>query len=588
VVSLLLVFVVVRVGVRPSIKGWKDQAEVVALGFTLTLKLHDMVHSYLTAKILLSIDDEQRRAWQATIDQSDNFLVGLFIAVMVFVVLRVSMDIFTSGQFKRLLEKRRCRLCLLRMCCGCKCKLCRLCCPGISLGGVRRGGSVEDGTIGPRCVSAIEMYRLSSVDRLSIVDRAGSARSASSGRFGTGDNSDESVGDGVGVGQDSVVPLPPTAPTIISRERRRSRLLENRLQRRRDWRQPRPFAHSNPTYDNGRGADQGAGRGAGRGDGRGYGNRLRPTESALELKQYAEAHREYLGRGRQQMGGDAAFVSFIQDVVVAAREEEEEGEDGKGPRGISDSRCRAFDACFELFDERTLNVLGDIVGNAVQQRCGADGIGGDNSLHGGHNTLRFVASPEAAVAGGANEAVEEYHGNPMVARHTEDAEVAAAVAAVAAADADEVVEAYHSNPMLTANENAAAESRQTTDGQESKGSGSGPGGLGSGKGSGKVTSGVNIGNDDDDHVVVDYLENPMDLSFRCSAGSFEVGSGGVSSGVGGSGGNEEEDDGSDDGWGMSNPMHRKSSHLEVLAPELDSAWHSPRRNPRQERDSFTL
>ena len=33
---------------------------------------------------------------------------------------------------------------------------------------------------------------------------------------------------------------------------------------------------------------------------------------------------------------------------------------------------------------------------------------------------------------------------------------------------------------------------------------------------------------------------------------------------------EEGDDRSDDGWGMSNPMHRKSSHLE--APELDSAW----------------
>ena len=206
VVSLLLVFVMVRVGVRPSIKGWKDQAEVVALGFTLTLKLHDMVHSYLTARILLSIDDEQRRAWQATIDQSDNFLVGLFIAVIVFVVLRVSMDIFASEHFKRLLEKRRCRLCLLRMCCGCKCKLCRLCCPGISLGGGRRGGAVEDGTIGPRRVSAIEMYRLSSVDRVSIVERASSAGSASSGRFGTGDSiSEESVG--VGVGLDSVVPL---------------------------------------------------------------------------------------------------------------------------------------------------------------------------------------------------------------------------------------------------------------------------------------------------------------------------------------------------------------------------------------------
>ena len=109
----------VRVGVKPAIKRWKDHAEIVALGFSLTLKLHDMVHSYLTASQKTSIDAETDKMWQAKIDESDYFLALLFVATFVLVVMRVLQSFLSN--LRDLLEKRGCRRCLRRMFCGCKC-----------------------------------------------------------------------------------------------------------------------------------------------------------------------------------------------------------------------------------------------------------------------------------------------------------------------------------------------------------------------------------------------------------------------------------------------------------------------------------
>ncbi|MDE0895903.1 MAG: hypothetical protein OSB10_04910, partial [Planctomycetota bacterium] len=104
---------------KPSIKRWKDHAEIVALGFSLTLKLHDMVHSYLTASQKTSIDAETDKMWQVKIDESDYFLALLFVATLVLVVMRVLQSFLSN--LRDLLKKRGCRRCLRRMFCGCKC-----------------------------------------------------------------------------------------------------------------------------------------------------------------------------------------------------------------------------------------------------------------------------------------------------------------------------------------------------------------------------------------------------------------------------------------------------------------------------------
>ena len=75
----------VRVGVKPAIKRWKDHAEIVALGFSLTLKLHDMVHSYLTASQKTSIDAETDKIWQAKVASN----LSLLVALVAFDTLRV-------------------------------------------------------------------------------------------------------------------------------------------------------------------------------------------------------------------------------------------------------------------------------------------------------------------------------------------------------------------------------------------------------------------------------------------------------------------------------------------------------------------
>jgi hypothetical protein len=123
VASLLIIFVMVRVGVHPSKESWKDYAEVIALGFSLVLKLHDMVHSYLVASQKTSVNEDQRLAWQFTIDESDAFLVTLFAAIFAFVILRL---VFRGS--KVLLKKRCARRYLRGLFCECRHKCFPSCC----------------------------------------------------------------------------------------------------------------------------------------------------------------------------------------------------------------------------------------------------------------------------------------------------------------------------------------------------------------------------------------------------------------------------------------------------------------------------
>jgi hypothetical protein len=133
VVSLLTVFVMVRVGLKPSMKTWKNHAEAVALGFSLVLKLHDLVHSYLIASKNSAIDEKMANEWQALINESDYFLSALFAATIAVAALCLVFKTFRKCTCRKcmrraccgLLKKRACRRCLRRVCCGCQCKCCR-------------------------------------------------------------------------------------------------------------------------------------------------------------------------------------------------------------------------------------------------------------------------------------------------------------------------------------------------------------------------------------------------------------------------------------------------------------------------------
>ena len=281
VVSMLMVFVMVRVGARPSMKAWKDQAEIVALGFSLTLKLHDMVHSYLTASKKNSIDDKQALSWQAAIDQSDTFLVGLFITVMVFIVLRISGDVVSSG-CGGLTKKRGCRRCLRRMTCGFKCK----CCLETEAGD---GGETGEER------GALEMYRLSSrkggfkgeVDGF-LLDTIQSSRKGADGFLL--DNPMHSKSKGIGKGEGK-------GKATGSRTSRTAAVKEAKVKVGR----PAPKRALRQT------------------------SRQR-TESERDEKEYMDAYSEHQrvtssdGAGR---GRNSAYASFVRDVVAAARDEEE-------------------------------------------------------------------------------------------------------------------------------------------------------------------------------------------------------------------------------------------------------------------------
>ena len=83
VAGILAVLINVRIGVMPSNEAYKDYRECLALGFALVLKLHDMVHLYLTVSMQTALTPEQTAMWQSSIDQSDLFLVFLVLGTIV-------------------------------------------------------------------------------------------------------------------------------------------------------------------------------------------------------------------------------------------------------------------------------------------------------------------------------------------------------------------------------------------------------------------------------------------------------------------------------------------------------------------------
>jgi hypothetical protein len=393
VVSLLIIFVMVRVGARPSIKRWKDKAEVMALGFSLILKLHDMVHSYLTAAIaMIGIDEEQERTWQASIDASDAFLEVLFISLAVFIVLRGIMIVVDSDQFKSvlriLLKKRACRRCLLRMCCGCKGKCCRLFCRDLAEGEGGRDETVQNRRNEPTATGAQEVYRLSSVERLrsrSSVERLRSEGGAGASRSGEdcGENEHRSSGAtgaiemrtlgslgsaGANRGGSSVAPV--SDPVTI---------------------------RSNPMHGTGRGSGttqstRNGLRAAATTTSTATKRRKQKTKWAIEQNEYERAHKEQMERENASsrwdllrnsvrakssskedlgVGGAGGYVhaSFVNDVVAAAREEDEGRRLGAtNPGSNHHTRRRVVESLSEHCDERTLKALSEMVREALGQR----------------------------------------------------------------------------------------------------------------------------------------------------------------------------------------------------------------------------
>ena len=385
VVSLLIIFVMVRVGARPSIKRWKDKAEVCALGFSLTLKLHDMVHSYLTASKKSSIDEEQERVWQDFIDQSDSFLVVLFVSLAVFIALRGIMIVVDSDQFKgvlrSLMKKRACRRCLLRMCCGCKGKCCRLFCRDLADGEDGRDGTVDGRRTMPAATGAQEVYRQSSIKRIRSRSSAGSAGASRSGEsrekyrdretMGTIEMSQlgSSESPGVNRGGSSVAPV--SDPVILR------------------------CVSPNPMYVTGRdNTNQGTSNGPRTGTAPATSPRRHKRKN--EQNAYSKAHKEDLERrqagntssrwdvlrttiraksaprgdlGVGGAGGGAyALASSVNNAVAAARGEEETQQVGATNQNSTRDRKRVVDTLSEHCDERTLEALSEMVREALAQR----------------------------------------------------------------------------------------------------------------------------------------------------------------------------------------------------------------------------
>ena len=320
-VSLFIFFVMVRVGVRPSRKGWKDQAEVVALGFSLVLKLHDMVHSYLTASKENSIDKKQEDEWQALIDESDSFLVGLFVALFVFVALRIFAPRVVQGCCRVLKSSRRC----LRKICGRKCA-----CLEVATG---NGGSGKE--------TALETY--SNYD----ANGGGTAQGTSS----SGSSNDN---DWASAGQSAVVDGGSSGG------------------RGGDGRAPPGdiFIHDNPFFRKSPRTRKG---------------RMARTKTSetKEQNEYEVAHKKHLlkwqnTKSRRKFWSSGLSItpaaSFVQDLVTTVQQEEDEQHGGSEEthQGGGPTRRRVVDAWSEHCDEDTLKVLYEMVGKALKQRDGEE------------------------------------------------------------------------------------------------------------------------------------------------------------------------------------------------------------------------
>jgi hypothetical protein len=379
VVSLLIVFVMVRVGPRPSIKRWKDKAEVCALGFSLTLKLHDMVHSYLTASKKTSIDTEQEVAWQAIIDESDTFLVGLFVSLAVFIALRGIMIVVDSDQFKSvlrsLLKKRACRRCLLRICCGCKGKCCRLFCRDLAEGEGGQDGTVQSRRNEPTATGAREVYRLSSVEQIRSRNLVEQLRREDC--VGGASRSDEDRGENRDSGATSAIEMR-TLGSLGSAGASRG---GSSVAPVSDPITIRP----NPMYGTGSDTNHGTSNGprTATATTSATTKRRKPkAKRALEHIEYERAHKEQMKRrnassrwdllrttvraksiSRGDLGvegvGGYTHVSFFNDVVAAAREDEEEGQLGATNQSSNHHRRRVVETLSKQFNERTLKALID-------------------------------------------------------------------------------------------------------------------------------------------------------------------------------------------------------------------------------------
>jgi len=323
--SLFMFCVMVRVGVRPSRKGWKDQAEVVALGFSLVLKLHDMVHSYLTASKENAIDKKQEDEWQAIIDESDSFLVGLFVALFVFGVLRVSA--------LRVLEG--CRQCLRKIC-GRKCT-----CLEIATG---NGGSGRE--------TVLEMYSNYDANGSGTAHLKHGERKTDSGSGSSLDDDNR-----VSLGQPTAVGGGSGGGSVGSGSDGRAS-------------SGGIFMHDNPIFRESLRAKEG--------------QKVRTQSSETrDQKEYEVAHKKHLlkwqnTKSRRKFWSSGLSItpaaSFVQDLVTTVQQEEDEQHGGSEEthQGGGPTRRRVVDAWSEHCDEDTLKVLYEMVVKALKQRAGEE------------------------------------------------------------------------------------------------------------------------------------------------------------------------------------------------------------------------
>jgi hypothetical protein len=258
------------------------------------------------------------------------------------------------------------------------------------------GEGGQDGTVRsrrnePTATGAQEVYRLSSAAR--VRNRSSVERLRSEGSAGGASHSGENRGENRGSGATSAIEMR-TLGSFGSAGANRG---GSSVAPVSDPVTMRP----NPMYGRGRGSDTNHGTSNGPRNATATTSattkqRKQKTTWALEQNEYERAHNVQMERrnassrwdllrtavqaksiSRGNLGdggaGGYTFASFVNDVVAAAREDEEEGQLGATNRSGNRHRRRVVESLSKNYDERTLKALSEMVPDLVREALGRRG-----------------------------------------------------------------------------------------------------------------------------------------------------------------------------------------------------------------------
>jgi hypothetical protein len=278
-----------------------------------------MVHSYLTASKENSIDKKQEGEWQAIINESDSFLVGLFFALFVFVVLRI---------FNKCMRHR----CLRKICVR-KCP----CLDKSSGNGGNRPSALEMYSIAANGGGAAKKPPAGIGDGDGDGGGGGSGSGSGSGSGIVGTNGSD-IGGGIGGGSGGELFLHDNPVFQRSPRARKGRVVRVETSQTREQKE---YETAHKKHQLTRQNSKSAGGGGAGGE----------TPLAFFVKEFVTA-------------------AQLQDLVTAVHQEED------GQHGGGHTRRRMVDACSELCDESTLKFLcemGEVAREALKQRAGGAG-----------------------------------------------------------------------------------------------------------------------------------------------------------------------------------------------------------------------